>query len=169
MEPGNDNLTSPDRVEGGAPPADVVARLSHFGICVADLDRSKRFYTGAFGFQETYSRVVGNDFARLMQRLTYDVEICIMSLDGRLIELIHHRTPPASVEPLRPTNTVGLTHVAIYVPEVKPAMRRVDEFGGRALPDTFTRLVVNGEEREYVCVLDPDEVRIELIQGMPLG
>jgi catechol 2,3-dioxygenase-like lactoylglutathione lyase family enzyme len=44
------------------------AMLSHLGICVTDVDRSRRFYCELFGFQETYSRVVHDDrFARLMQ------------------------------------------------------------------------------------------------------
>jgi hypothetical protein len=134
----------------------VPAVFSHFGICVRNLD-------------ETYGRAVGDDFARLMQRPSLDSYICILALGDRRVELIHHNTPPARVDPLRPTNVVGLTHMAIYVPDLEPAAQLVEQYGGKPLRETHTRIDVDGDTREYMTVLDPNEVRIELIRGLPLG
>jgi catechol 2,3-dioxygenase-like lactoylglutathione lyase family enzyme len=144
--------------------------LSHFGICVTDLDRSRTFYRELFGFQETYARqVTGDQFARLMQRPSLDVEVVMLTLADKRIELIHHYAPPAVKQPIRPTNTVGLMHVAMYVPDVKATATAAADLGGVALWDTYLQIDVQGETREYMYVLDPDEVRIELIRGAALG
>jgi glyoxylase I family protein len=101
------------------------AMLSHLGICVTDVDRSRRFYCELFGFKETYSRVVNDDrFARLMQSPSWNVEVVMLTLGDKRIELVHHFDPPPNVDPVRTTNTVGYTHTAIYVPEVRGTAER---------------------------------------------
>ncbi|GAF47642.1 hypothetical protein RW1_043_00770 [Rhodococcus wratislaviensis NBRC 100605] len=147
----------------------VTAMLSHVGVCVSDLAASKLFYSRVFGFEETYSRRVGNDFARLMQRPSLDVEVCVLTLGRQRIELVHHYSPDPVVEPVRATNTIGYTHVAIYVPDVAATAALAEHHGGRVLWETHTELDVAGEHREYLYVMDPDSVRIELIRGLPLG
>ncbi|MFE5029910.1 VOC family protein [Streptomyces sp. NPDC056656] len=148
----------------------ATARLSHVGICVTDVERARRFYCELFGFEETYSRKVsGEEFARLMQRPSLDVQVTVLTLGPQKIELVHHFSPPPVVEPLRSTNTVGFTHAAIYVSDVKATAERVEELGGSALWDTYTRTDVQGEIREYMYIMDPDQVRIELIRGELLG
>ena len=146
------------------------ATLSHIGICVTDVDRSRRFYCELFGFKETYSRVVNDDrFARLMQSPRWNVEVVMLTLGDKRIELVHHFDPPPRVDPLRPTNTVGYTHTAIYVPDVRGTAERAVELGGKALWETYLEVDVNGETREYMYIMDPDDVRIELIRGQALG
>lgn len=146
------------------------AVLGHTGICVADMDTSRRFYCELFGFEETYSRkVTGAEFARLMQRPSLDVQVAVLALGDKRIELVHHFSPPPIVEPLRSTNTVGLTHFAFYVPDVKASAETAELLGGSVLWETYTKIDVQGETREYLYITDPDGVRIELIRGHLLG
>jgi catechol 2,3-dioxygenase-like lactoylglutathione lyase family enzyme len=146
------------------------AMLSHIGICVTDVERSRRFYCELFGFEQTYSRVVNDDrFARLMQNPQWNVEVVMLALDGKRIELVHHFEPPPNVEPMRSTNTVGYTHIAMHVPDVRGTAERAVQLGGTARWDTHLEIDVNGELREYMYITDPDDVRIELIRGKALG
>jgi catechol 2,3-dioxygenase-like lactoylglutathione lyase family enzyme len=146
------------------------AALSHIGICVTDVERSRRFYCDLFGFEETYSRVVNDDrFARLMQSPRWNVEVVVLALGGQRIELVHHFDPPPNVEPMRSTNTVGYTHIAMYVPQVRATAEQAEQLGGTALWETHLEIDVNGELREYMYITDPDDVRIELIRGQALG
>src|SRR5208337_1888127 len=41
--------------------------FSHVGICVADLDRSLRFYCQGLGFELVESHTVGTEFGKLME------------------------------------------------------------------------------------------------------
>ena len=47
--------------------------VSHVGICVSDLERSRRFYVETLGFEEQFSHRVGTEFERLMEVDRLDV------------------------------------------------------------------------------------------------
>ena len=62
-----------------------------------------------------------------------------------------------------------MTDTAIYVPDVRGTAERAVQLGGKALWETYLEVDVNGETREYMYIMDPDDVRIELIRGQALG
>ena len=155
------------RGEGGQRPA---VGLSHSGICVADVERAQRFYENVFGFEETYrAHVVGDGMGRLMAVDEFSVNIRILALGGRKIELVEYDQVPAHPHCGHPVNTIGFTHIAFYVDDVDEGCSRVTEFGGRVLTDQRLALETDTERRQYQFCVDPDGNRVELIQGSVRG
>lgn len=146
------------------PPAGApVARYSHTGCCVTDLERSRRFYVEALGFTEVLAfDVTGPEAARLMG-LAEPVRLRAVYLrrDGFVLELLGFTEPPP--EPPSPWSILrpGLTHVSLMVDDLEAACARVTACGGR-VRDT-------GRVAGAVFVEDPDGRPVELLApGSPL-
>ena len=143
--------------------------MTHFGLCVRDLEVSERFYTEALGFTRTHGQHAGNDFAQLLGLPTLDIDLVMVTLGHQRIELICHRNPIAGDSPGKPVNTIGFTHMAFNVPDVDAAIERIKRFGGSFDPKQRAELTINGEDRVYAFLRDPDGNRIELIKGSVIG
>jgi len=79
--------------------------FSHHGICVADLDRSLRFYTEALGFTKAEDFTVGSEFAALMGLDDVQLTSQFLEKDGVRLELLFFGTPEAIGEAtMRPIN-----------------------------------------------------------------
>jgi len=142
-----------------------VLRLSHIGICVAQLERSVRFYRDVFGFREL-SRldVEGADSARLLDLPGGKLEAVYLERDGTRIELLYY--PEAGHVPVdapRPMNLAGLTHLSFRVADIDAVLAAAEEAGGRCL--TGTRIDHPAWHSAAVFVTDPDGLRIELLQA----
>lgn len=148
--------------------------LAHVGICVSDLERSRRFYRDLLGFKETARlRVVGEPSATLLDLPDVDLHALFLERDGVRIELLFYPQPTGHPGPVpRPMNQFGLTHIAIRVDDLESTVA-----GLRAENVTIldrTRISNPQFEAEVVYVLDPDGMRLELIQApgdptLPLG
>jgi catechol 2,3-dioxygenase-like lactoylglutathione lyase family enzyme len=139
-----------------------VVAISHIGLCVADLGRSKRFYAEGLGFREIARFEVGREFAPVME-IAGDLVLTSVFLrrDGVSIELLGFATPAAEGEPARrPMNRLGLTHFSMLVEDVEAVAERLRALGGTVLE--HTRLATpNGE---FIYCLDPDGIRVELMR-----
>ena len=138
--------------------------LSHIGVCVADLDRSLRFYE-ALGFELGASYGVGPEFGRLMEIDGVQVESRFLSRDGVSIELLWFESP-GSVGPSerRAMNQLGLTHLALRVDDVDEVATLVEEAGGAVLRDTRTTFGEADAPLDFVYCTDPDGTRLELMR-----
>ena len=140
--------------------------ISHFGICVSDLERSRRFYTGALGF--SFSHEV--DFAAPFDQLTglpgLDGHAAFYVREGLMIELLSYSTPEA-VGPAAPRamNQLGLTHIAVVVEDLDATAVRIGTLGGRALDETR----VSTPMGDMMFATDPDGVRFELWEKRALA
>ena len=143
--------------------------MSHLTLCVRDLDASTRFYIEAFGFEVTYGRSAGDEFAPLMGMAGFDVELVMMRKNGFRMELVGYRAPAPHARPDTPTNTLGFTHIAFNVPDVDEALRRIETHGGTVLADRRVSVTLGGEKRDYAFATDLDGTRIEVIKGAILG
>ena len=138
--------------------------FSHVGVCVSDLERSRRFYCGGLGFDEVGSHHVGDEFASLMEVPGVDVDSVMLARDGVTVELLRFRAPGHVGEPLRRSmNRLGLTHLSFRVDDVDAAASAIERAGGAVIGGTRTRFDVAGTALDFVYCTDPDGTRIELM------
>jgi lactoylglutathione lyase len=144
--------------------------FSHLGICVADLDRSTRFYVDVLGFRELFSVDFDGQLAATMERGGAFTSRMLRRDDVR-IELLHWHDGPASGDGRRrPMDARGVTHLCFRVDEATELIEIAERCGGGAWPDTLTSMEGAGEGGQAlrtVYLTDPDGVRIECISGMP--
>jgi len=139
-------------------------RLSHFGLCVSDLDAALRFYGDGLGFSvdETYELdsdvMVGLDRAlEVGERVVVTSQF--ISLGAVRIELLHYHSPAATGSPSATRGQLGLSHLAFHVDDLAASVARLVECGGTVIESTRAELGV-----PLVFLHDPDGVRIELMQ-----
>ena len=138
--------------------------FSHVGVCVSDLERSRRFYCEGLGFDEVGSHHVGDEFASLMEVPGVDVDSVMLARDGVTVELLRFRVPGHVGEPVRRSmNRLGLTHLSFRVDDVDAAASAIEREGGAVIAGTRTRLDVAGTPLDFVYCTDPDGTRIELM------
>jgi len=143
-----------------------VQRLSHLGLCVADLDRARRFWCEGLGFREVGAlRVAGEPSATLLELPDVELDAVYLERDGVRLELLHYPTPGHTGTPeARPMNALGLTHLSFRVEDVPETAAALVALGARERPGTR---VGNPEFAAGAVFLTcPDGSRIELV-SMP--
>jgi catechol 2,3-dioxygenase-like lactoylglutathione lyase family enzyme len=146
---------------------EVPARFSHSGICVADTDRSMRFYDRAIGFgpAENYTLSNHSHWLDVVNELK-DVKLraqMVRNADGNTIELLKLDSPACfGPRERRPMNSYGLTHMAFYVDDIDAVAAAVEANGGHTHPHTRA---VFGSGIEIMYCTDPDGVRVELMKA----
>jgi lactoylglutathione lyase len=152
----------------------AVRFLSHFGICVSDPERSLRFYRDVLGFRPLSAMKVSDpNSEKLVEIDGLELHAIFLERDGARIELLYYASPGHEAGDVpRPMNRLGLTHIAVRVDDLAAMLGSLERNGVRILEQTR---ISNPEfESEVVYILDPDGVRIELIQlpgdpTLPLG
>jgi catechol 2,3-dioxygenase-like lactoylglutathione lyase family enzyme len=144
----------------------ATARLTHLGLCVADLERSLRFYIDGMGFEEIGRMFTDEpDSGKILEVDGAAVELVYLTRDGFRIELIDFRSPGVeTTEPRRPVNRVGLTHLAFRVDDLDAWCERIRGAGGTVLDHTASRFATGNRG---IMVVDPDGTRVELIERDP--
>ncbi|MGI9431091.1 MAG: VOC family protein [Myxococcota bacterium] len=143
-----------------------VQRLSHLGLCVADLDRAKHFWCEGLGFAEVGAiRVAGEPSASLLELPDVELDAVYLERDGVRLELLHYPAPGHVGSPeARPMNALGLTHLSFRVEDVGQTAAALVELGAHERPGTR---VGNPEFAAGAMFLTcPDGSRIELV-SMP--
>ena len=128
---------------------------SHIGLCVTDLERSRRFYEEVFGFRKAFGlRTDGPETPKLLRlEAPLVLDAVYLALDGLLLELLQFdRTERASS---RVMNEPGLTHLSLFVEDLDATIDAVGRCGGRVRADTNIGVAV--------FVEDPDGQAIEVI------
>jgi catechol 2,3-dioxygenase-like lactoylglutathione lyase family enzyme len=138
--------------------------LSHFGICVSDLDRALRFYCDGLGFDKAEVFEVGNEFASPLE-VEGDVLVTSQFIrrGGAAIELLHYATPGVVGTPSARRNQLGITHLSFIVADIEAAIAHLVTCGGTVVPGTrFGK----GDPAliQIVFLADPDGTRVELMQ-----
>jgi len=138
--------------------------FSHFGICVSDLGRSLRFYCDALGFEKAESHEIGTEFAALMELPGVSVTSQFIRRGSTAIELLaFHEPAPFGPRERRAVNQFGLTHLSFRVRDVAGTVARILELGGAVVEPSRTLIDFGGSPLEFVYCIDPDGVRVELM------
>ncbi|CAB4759335.1 unannotated protein [freshwater metagenome] len=141
--------------------ASFKSTTSHLGLCVSDLERSRRFYIDGLGFTE---------FARFeMERPIAEVDLpCSLTSyfiqkDGLRVELLDYRSPGVIGQPSTRRNHLGLTHLSFIVEDVDAAAMELEQYGGTIIEGTRSG---QDEPRsvQIVFLADPDGTRVELMR-----
>lgn len=140
-----------------------VQRLTHMGICVSDLERSLRFYRDVLGFKEVAHLEVGGEHsAKLNGMSDARAYLIFLEREGWRLELFQFSVPGwIGPKEARPMNQLGLTHLSFRVDDLDAVCAQIEGAGGSLLPET--RIELPGPTH-VIMALDPDGVRLELIQ-----
>jgi len=141
-----------------------IARVTHVGIGVSDLQRSLRFYRDLLGFTwEHELDVEGEPTDTLLRLHGTKLHAEYLTRDGVRIELLYFASPPAPPRPDRPMNQYGLTHLSFRVTDMDAVLEAIRAAGERVLEETVIRFP---EWQSAACmILDPDGQLIELVQA----
>jgi len=132
--------------------------VNHVGLCVTDLDRSRRFYEGALGFAHQRELRVPDAPASTLLRVPPPIGMTAVYLerDGFVLELLHFERAGNAPARDRSFTEPGLTHLSFSVEDLAATCGRVTEHGGQVLTDTD----VGGRA---IMVRDPDGQLLELL------
>lgn len=154
----------------------AITALTHIGICVSDLDRSRTFYRDGLGFKEVSKLVIeGAPTSAMFEVAPDDFELHSLFLerDGVRIELMHLPKPGVVGDgDGTPMNRRGLTHLATRVDDVEATCQALEALGAKVLRQTY--IENEAFQSTVVFAVDPDGVRIELVKApgdpfAPLG
>ena len=131
--------------------------FNHVGLCVADRDRSRRFYEGLLGFQFWWELELPDaGTAQLLQlEGSIGVRATYLVRDGFVLELIDYSKRDVHAGPRRVMDQVGLTHMSLSVSDLAAVLAMVEEFGGSVIEETVTE--------QFAMIRDPDGQLIELL------
>ena len=131
--------------------------FNHVGLCVADRERSRRFYESVLGFQFWWEIEPPDDRTAQLVQLPepLGVHATYLVRDGFVLELIDYAKREVHIGPDRVMDQVGLTHISFSVSDLSGVLGRVAEFGGA---------VVDGTVSEGSAMIrDPDGQLLELL------
>ena len=131
--------------------------FNHIGLCVADRERSRRFYEGLLGF--TFWRDLELPDAGTAKLLQLDGPIGVRATylvsDGVVLELIDYSKRDVHAGPKRVMDEVGLTHMSLSVSDLAEVLAQVQSFGGSVVDETVTE--------HFAMIRDHDGQLIELL------
>jgi glyoxylase I family protein len=135
--------------------------VSHIGLCVRDLERSRRFYVDGLGFKEFARFEMDRPLAEMDEECR--VTSFFVQKDGLRIELLDWKTPGVTGTPSSRRNQLGLTHLSFVVDDVDESARELEQYGGTIIEGTRS-----GQDDpasvQIIFVADPDGTRVELMR-----
>jgi lactoylglutathione lyase len=131
--------------------------FNHIGLCVADRDRSRRFYEGLLGFQFWWELELPDDGTRQLLQLDGPIGVRATYLvrDGLVLELMDYSKRDVHAGSERVMDEVGLTHMSLSVSDLGQLLAMVEDFGGSVVKATATD--------RFAMIRDPDGQLIELL------
>ena len=141
-----------------------VQNFSHFGITVTDPERSMHFYCDMLGFKRVSKLMVSDqNSVKLTGLENLDLHSYFVEREGVRIELMHYRSPGHEQGTVaRPMNRLGLAHIALRVEGLAEMLDQLEAEGFEIMQESLIADAKLG--MGVVYVLDPDGVRVELIE-----
>ena len=131
--------------------------FNHVGLCVADHERSRRFYEGLLGFQFWWDLELPDEGTEKLLQLERPIGVRATYLvrDSFVLELIDYSKRDVHTGSKRVMDQVGLTHMSLSVSYLAAVLAMVVEFGGSVIEETVTE--------QFAMIRDPDGQLIELL------
>jgi lactoylglutathione lyase len=131
--------------------------FNHIGLCVADRERSRRFYEGLLGFKFWWELELPDDGTEQLLQLARPIGVRATYLvrDGLVLELLDYSQREVHAGQERVMDQVGLTHVSLSVSDLTGVLAMVEEFGGSVVKATVCE--------QFAMIRDPDGQLIELL------
>ena len=128
----------------------------HIGLTVTDIERSRRFYEGAFGFR--FDRDLRMSDAMIQPLMQLDppshIHAVYLMLGPMTLELMEWRPGARTGAEKRVFVETGLTHLSISVDDIPAVLDRVTSLGG----------TIQANVGRAAMVRDPDGQLIELME-----
>lgn len=142
--------------------------LRHVGIVVSDLKRAVAFYRQVFDLEPVGRQVERGDYIEQLTGIP-GAELEWAKLRGQgdcLLELLQYRSHPSAPAPdgYR-ADRHGCSHVALTVPDIDAALRRLAAYG---LPAPRPLASPDGTVR-VVYARDPEGIILELVEPQTNG
>ena len=131
--------------------------FNHVGLCIADRERSRRFYEGLLGFQLWWELDAPDDSTDQLLQLEKPVGLHATYLvrDGLVLELLDYSERSVHVGAERVMDQVGLTHISFSVSDLGAVLESVEAFGGSVVEGTVSK--------QSAMIRDPDGQLLELL------
>ena len=144
----------------------AIKAIGHIGICIADLERSLRFWRDGLGFEVIREfEFHGSAWRRILELDELELNSRIIRRDHVTLELMCFDKPGhVGSSERRPMNQLGFTHIAVWVSDIDTAAKRVVEYGGAIIEPTRTVFDHPKLQGKWLICTDPDGVRVELVQ-----
>jgi lactoylglutathione lyase len=142
-------------VSGPAP----TVTANHVGLCVTDLERSRRFYTEALGFTFASSLQPPDGVCSTLLAVAEPVGLTAVYLTSGtfVLELLHYERDGNPAPAGRVMNEPGLTHLSLTTSDLPATLELVRAHGGEVVADSDVGVAV--------MVRDPDGQLVELLRG----
>jgi lactoylglutathione lyase len=130
--------------------------FNHVGVCVTDLERSKKFYEHVLQFRFWWELQAPEEGTSQLLQIPAPVGLkaVYMVRDGLVLELLHYSEATAKPFRERVMNEPGLTHLSLSVGDSPTVLEKVVANGGEVLAATNIEAAV--------IIRDPDGQLIEL-------
>jgi lactoylglutathione lyase len=143
-----------------------ITRPHHMGIQVADLERSLAFYRDILGFEVAFAWNPQADYIREMVGYPgADIHAAILRLPSSdvFLELLEYRNVERQPVDTRTANP-GTAHIAFFVEDLESLYASLVERGVPSVSAPVTPTIGPNKGGRAVYMIDPDGVRVELIQ-----
>ena len=145
----------------------MITRPHHTGFQVADLERSLAFYRDVLGFEVAFA---WNPRAPYIEELVgypgVDLHSAILRLPNSdvFLELLEYRGVEREPVDTRTANP-GTAHIAFFVDDLDSLYERLTAQGVSSVSRPVTPTIGPNQGGRAVYLIDPDGIRVELIQS----
>ena len=152
--------------QGSDTVAGSIEGVSHFGIQVADLDRSIAFYRDLLGL-ELIARWV-RDQPYIQELVGYPGVVLHVAVfrfpnSESFLEVLEYRNVEKT--PVDPSNAnPGTAHLCVYVPDLTALHARLAANGVRFVSGIKSPTIGPNSGAKVIYMIDPDGIRVELLE-----
>jgi lactoylglutathione lyase len=130
--------------------------FNHVGVCVTDLERSKKFYEEVLQFRYWWELEAPDEGTSKLLQIPAPVGLKAVYLvrDGLVLELLYYSEATAKPFRERVMNEPGLTHLSLSVGDIPAVVAKVVPNGGTVIEES--------DMKAAIIIRDPDGQLIEL-------